>query len=165
MAVWYEVERTKEGIYNFMECNMRFHDFAISRVSYDPDENMAEIFLKYDELKDSVILRFLNVHSMSVAVNVDCRYICDISTMSALFLLENGDFLWIEDDGTWGEKAFDHIEELKEDSSWIQAERIIWAMTDEHGQPTELPARVIDQIWNVYGKIEHHHFDLMPYKE
>ena len=59
----------------------------------------------------------------------------------------------------------EHIEELKQSSSWIHAERLIWATTDKYGNPTELPADKIDQTWDIYGKIEHHHFDLTPCKD
>ena len=54
---------------------------------------------------------------------------------------------------------------LKEEASWVQAERIIWAMTDSRGLPTELPADMIDQTWMIYGKEEHHHFELTPCKD
>ena len=62
MAIWYEVEHSKKGIHNFMECNWHFHDFKIERVHYLPDSLTAELFLKYDKLEGSVILRFLNVN-------------------------------------------------------------------------------------------------------
>jgi hypothetical protein len=53
---------------------------------------------------------------------------------SVLLLLKNGQFLWIDDD-SWGDQSIYHVEELKRESSWIQAERIIWAVTDDHGHP------------------------------
>ncbi len=34
MPIWYEVEHSETGIYNFMECNWQFHDFKIERISY-----------------------------------------------------------------------------------------------------------------------------------
>lgn len=57
MAVWYEVEKNTEGIYNFLECNWCFHDFWIDKIEYHRTEKIVEIFMKYDELKGSVILR------------------------------------------------------------------------------------------------------------
>ena len=161
MAIWYEVEHSEKGIHNFMECNCHFHDFTIERVNYLPDSYTAELFLKYDELEGSVILRFIGVHSMNINIQVDMGWTSDIMG-SVLLLLENGQLLWIDDD-SWGDQSMDHIEELKKESSWIQAERLIWATTDSNGNPTELPADKIDQTWNIYGKIEHHHFDLTPF--
>ena len=161
MAVWYEVEHSEKGIYNFMECNCHFHDFKIECVNYISDSCTAELFLKYDELEGSVILRFIGVHSMNISVHVDMGWTSDIMG-SVLLLLDNGQFLWIDDD-SWSDQSIDHIEELKKESSWIQAERLIWATTDSNGNPTELPADKIDQTWNIYGKIEHHHFDLTPF--
>lgn len=163
MAIWYEVEYSETGIHNFMECNWQFHDFSIERVTYLPDENTTELFLKYDELKDSIILRFIDVQAMNVVVKVDCG--CSDEIMgSVLLLTENGQFLWSDND-TWGDKSKDHIEELKKESSWVQAENIIWAITDEYGNPTEMPAYKFDQTWIIYGKTEHHHFDLTPHNE
>ena len=161
MAILYEVEHSEKGIHNFMECNWHFHDFRIECVNYISDSYTAELFLKYDELEGSVILRFIGVHSMNISVHVDMGWTSDIMG-SVLLLLENGQLLWIDDD-SWGDQSMDHIEELKKESSWIQAERLIWATTDSNGNPTELPADKIDQTWNIYGKIEHHHFELTPF--
>ncbi|MBQ9743875.1 MAG: hypothetical protein IJW19_01995 [Clostridia bacterium] len=163
MAIWYEVEHSETGIHNFMECNYHFHDFKIERVSYLSDKNTTELFLKYDELENSIILKFVNVQAMNIAVKVD--FGCSDEIMgSVLLLTENGQLLWIDND-SWGDKSEQHIEELKKDSSWIQAESIIWAVTDEYGKPTEMPANIIDRTRIVYGKTEHHHFDLTPYIE
>ena len=163
MAIWYEVEHSEKGIRNFMDCNWHFHDFTIERVNYLPNSYTAELFLKYDELEGSVILRFVNVHSMNVNIQVNTGWINDI-VGSVLLLLENGQLLWIDDD-RWEDQSIDHIEELKKESSWVQAERLILAITDSNGNPTELPADKIDQTWNIYGKIEHHHFELTPLDE
>ena len=163
MAIWYEVEHSEKGIRNFMDCNWHFHDFKIERVNYLPDSYTAELFLKYDELEGSIILRFIGVHSMNIAIQVELGYTSDIMG-SVLLLLENGQLLWITDD-SWGDQSIHHIENLKKESSWIQAERLIWAITDNHGNPTELPADKMDQTWHTYGRTEHHHFDLMPLKE
>ena len=163
MAIWYEVEHSESGIYNFMECNSRFHDFKIASVNYDPYRYTAELFLLYDELERSIILRFINVQEMHVSMETSFGNLNEIEG-SVLLLTETGKFLWITDD-IWGDQSKDHIEELKEEASWIQAERIIWAMTDSQGLPTELPADMIDQTWMIYGKEEHHHFELTPCKD
>ena len=163
MAIWYEVEHSEAGIYNFMECNSHFHDFKIARVSYDPDCYTVELFLLYDELERSIILRFINVQKMYVSMETSFGLMNEIEG-SVLLLTENGQFLWITDD-IWGDQSKDHIEELKEEASWVQAERIIWAMTDSRGLPSELPADMIDQTWMIYGKEEHHHFELIPCKD
>ena len=163
MPIWYEVEHSKTSICNFMECNWHFHDFKIERVCYLSDENITELFLKYDELENSIILKFINVQAMNIAVKVDFGCADEIMG-SVLLLTENKQFLWIDND-SWGDKSEHHIEELKKDSSWIQAENIIWAVTDKYGNPTEMPTNKIDQTWNVYGKTEHRHFNLTPYTE
>lgn len=163
MAIWYEVEHSEKGISNFMGCNCHFHDFSIQRVNYLSDSYTAELFLKYDDLEGSVILRFIGVRSMNIKVQVEMGYVWEMGG-SVLLLLENGQFMWSDDD-SWGDKSIDHIEDLKKTSSWIQAERLIWATTDGNGEPAELPAYKIDQTWSVYGRIEHQHFDLTPLDE
>jgi len=163
MAIWYEVEHSEAGIYNFMECNSHFHEFKIARVSYHPDDYTAELFLLYDELERSIILRFIHVQEMYVSMEGSFGLLNEIEG-SVLLLTENEQFLWITDD-IWGDQSKEHIKELKKEASWVQAERIIWAMTDSHGFPTELPADMIDQTWMIYGKEEHHHFELTPCKE
>ena len=163
MAIWYEVEHSKAGIYNFMECNYCFHDFKTERIHYSPEDNSAELFLKYDELKGSIILRFLDIHSMRVTIEADYGYQEELQG-SVLLLLDDGQFLWIGSD-TWGEQSNTHIDELKKEYSWVQAEKIIWAVTDNHGLPTEMPTDKIDQVWSIYGKTEYHHFDLTPFRE
>lgn len=163
MPIWYKVEHSQSGITNFMECNYHFHDFRIERVSFSSDENTAEVFLRYDELKGSIILRFINVHAMNVKLKVELGSSEDI--MGSVLLVTNNDhLLWIDDD-SWGEQSNLHINELKNEFSWIEAENILWAVTDEYGNPTEMPADKIDQTWIIYGKTEHRHFDLTPYKE
>ena len=163
MPIWYEVEHSKAGIYNFMECNWHFHDFKIERVSLLSNENTVEIFLRYDELEGSVILRFVNVHSMNVNFKVEFGSSEGIMG-SVLLLTDNSRLLWIADD-SWGNQSAQHIDELKNEISWVEAENIIWAVTDENGKPAEMSASKIDQVWNIYGKTEYHHFDLMPYNE
>lgn len=162
MAVWYEVERSRTGIENFMECNWCFHDFKIERAVYLPENRSAELFLKYDEPEGSVILRFLNVHAMRVVLDMEYGFPAEIGG-SVLLLLDDGRFLWADND-FWGEKSKAHLEELKAESSWVQAERIVWAVTDSSGKPAEMPADKIDQVWTVWGKTERHHFELSPYQ-
>ena len=163
MAIWYEVEKTDSGIRSFLDCVANFHDYKIERVQYDPDNYNAEVFFKYDELDGSIILRFLGVPNMNVAV-ISHSGLSDEIWGAVLLQLDNGNLLWIDDD-RFGDKSAEHIEELKKDSSWIEARRIIWAVTDENGNPAEMPDYMIDQTWNIYGKISYHHFDLKPYVE
>lgn len=48
MPVWYEVEKSEDGIINFMECNWHFHDFLIGQASYFPAKQMVELLMEYD---------------------------------------------------------------------------------------------------------------------
>jgi hypothetical protein len=96
MAIWYEVEKTENGIYNFMECNSCFHDFKIVRADYDPEnDHTLELFLLYDELEGSIILRFIDVHNMHINMDCSLGWPDDIWE-SVLIILENSHFLWSE---------------------------------------------------------------------
>lgn len=52
---------------------------------------------------------------------------------------------------------------MKEHTTWAEAERIFWAVTDENGHPVEMPQNRIHQIWNTYGKIEEKDFELQAF--
>ena len=119
--------------------------------------------IKYDEKKGSVMVRFLNVHGMHILFEAEYGYREDILG-SVLLLFKNGQFLWIADDA-WGEQSAARVEELKTAASWVQAERIVWAVTDTNGEPADIPPDKIDQVGTVWGREERHHFDLTPYQE
>lgn len=162
MAIWYEVAKSNFGIKTFMDCNCGFHDYAIERAYYSAENNSAELFLKYDELEGSVIVRFLNVHDMHIVCKDN--YGLPDPIQGSVLLLDDDQFLWIDND-KWGQHSSAHVDELKQENSWIQAERIIWAVTDQNGLPTEMPSYKIDQVWSIWGKTETRHFNLTPYKE
>ncbi len=156
MAVWYEVEKSQDGIYNFLECNWCFHDFCIDKIEYHRTKKIIELFMKYDELKGSVMLRFINVHAIGIVVPDDDY---DAWLMgSTLVVSENNNFTWIAD-----ECSPDEINDAKKYATWLEAERLLWAVTDENGKPAEMPDDKIDQDWVVFGKAEHHHFTLKEY--
>lgn len=156
MAIWYEVEKNKQGIDNFLECNWSFHDFTIDRLEYYRKDNLVELFLKYDDFKDSVILRFIGIQGMNIVIP-DGDYDAYL-TGSTLVLSNDNSFTWLA-----AEVGADEIEITKKYTTWLQANMIIWAVTDENGDPTELPHSKIDQIWHVYGKTEEHHFSLKKF--
>lgn len=159
MAIWYEVEKTEDGMHDFMECNWRFHDFMIQNVVYDPEERVVELFLRYQPIRESIRLRFMGVHAMRVIVESRDGYLFEIE--ESFLFLQNGMFLWI-DGGDLGEYGEFDIDEIKKQNSWVEAERIVWAVCDETGAPREMPPGKEDQVWTVYGKTEQHHFTLTP---
>ena len=75
--------------------------------------------LWYDELEGSVILRFVNVHSMNVNFKVEFGSSEGIMG-SVLLLTDNSRLLWIADD-SWGNQSAQHIDELKNEFSWCFA--------------------------------------------
>lgn len=154
MAVWYEVEKTATGIHDFMECNWCFHDFVIERETYFPQRGIVELFMKYDELEGSVMLRFIGVKDFHFpAVDEECSELSEAS----LKLTETGDFIWLS------EELYYDIEKVKETAAWVKAGSVLWAVTDDRGVPAEMPENKLEQTWNVYGKIEQKHFSAKPF--
>lgn len=152
MAIWYEVDQSHQGMKDFMECNWSFHDFRIERVSFLPGKGYVELFLMYDTRKEGVLLRFLNPHGMNV--DMDNDYEADW-LFGASLIKEGNSLFWIAADCIDGDNEY--LEDLKKHMTWVQADALIWAVTDSYGSPVECPSTRMDQIWNVYGeKIEKH---------
>ena len=160
MAVWYEVEKSEKGITHFLESNWCFHDFRPEKVEYVPGKDMVEIFLKYDTRDQGVLLRFVWIHD--VHINTQRDYDAEWLNGSVAFVLENGSFIWL-DDG-WSEDSILHLDKLKTYTTWVEAERIMWAITDADGNPIEMPPERKDQVWNVDGKQIEEHFDLKEFQ-
>ena len=160
MAVWYEVEKSEKGIKNFLESNWSFHDFRPERVEYVPGKDMVEIFLKYDTGDQGVLLRFTWIQDLHV--NIDRDYDAEWLNGSVALLLENNKIIWLDDDG-YGEESNEHLDIIKTYTTWVECERIFWAITDANGNPIEMPSDRIDQIWNIYGKEVEKHFDLQEF--
>jgi hypothetical protein len=157
MAVWYEVEKTPMGIQNFLDCNWAFHDFFIEKVEYLPRQKRIKLFLRYDELKGSVILIFLGVCEFNIVPPNDDYD--DYLMGTVLTLSDDNNLLWLADDSYPQEQA----NEIQKYATWIKSNQIIWAVTDQNGNPAEMPDNKINQIWQTYGKIEQKHFALKEY--
>lgn len=158
MAVWYEVEQSKQGIKDFMECNWSFHDFRIERVSFLPGKNCVELFLLYDTRKEGMLLRFLNPRGMNVAVDVDYEASW---LFGASLMMEDNSLVWIAADCIDGDNEY--LEDMKKHLTWVQADALVWAVTDCYGNPVECPVTRLDQIWNMYGEKTEKHFRFKEY--
>ena len=161
MAVWYEVEKSEKGIAHFLESNWCFHDFRPERVEYIPGKDMVEIFLKYDTDDQGVLLRFVWIHAMHI--NTDRDYEAEWLSGSIAFILENGAFIWLDDDN-WGDESISHLDEIKTYTTWVESERIMWAITDAYGNPVEMPSKRINQICNIWGQQVEKHFELKEFQ-
>ncbi|MCQ2428382.1 MAG: hypothetical protein MJ137_08320 [Clostridia bacterium] len=155
MAIWYRVKKDEKHMNDFMQCNWGFHDFKIRKIEYLPDDGTLEMFLLYDELEGSVILKFFNVTDLHIAVP-DSAYLNYIEG-GTLFLNDSEHFVWTDGEG--------QFEEQKNISTWIESEEIYWAVCNKYGLPDEMPKNKIDQTWNIWGKTEQKHFELTPYEE
>ena len=157
MAIWYEVEKNESGIHNFMEGNWCFHDFRIEKIEYIQKTNVVSILLIYDDEKHGVILKFVNVSRLGIRVCDD--YMTDYLS-ACKCVIKDKHFFWYDDE----DLTLDNIDEITQYCNWVECERIIWAVTDGSGMPIEMPDDRIDQVWNVWGKTEYHHFDFPEYK-
>lgn len=163
MAVWYEMEKSEKGIKDFLESNWEFHDFRIERVTYTSEKDCLDIFLKYDTMKEGVLLRFAWTHDIHIAPTD--FYACAWLGGSVVVRLNNDSdsVIWLSDDG-WGDESSEHLDELKKYTTWVEAERVFWAITDADGNPVEMPEDRIHQIWRSYDVETEKHFDLKPFE-
>lgn len=151
MAIWYKVEKTKQGIKDFLDCNWGFHDFRIERVEYVAGNDMVEIFLRYDTRKEGVRLRFVGLSGVHIYVDLD--YEADWLYDTTLLLRDDGDLQWF---------AAEDVNEVEAENptfcTWVKSNEMIWAITDGEGQPVEMPADRLNQVWHDYGKTTQKHF-------
>lgn len=141
MSVWYEVEKTKEGLVSFLDCNRSFHDFRPERVLYVPGKDMVEIFLKYDTMQEGVLLRFTGINGVHINTNRD--YDAEWLNGSVIMCLDNDSLIWLDDDDR-GENSREYLEDLKQITTWVESKRLLWAVTDACGNPVEMPDDRID---------------------
>ena len=137
MAIWYEIEKNEKSIEDFLDCNWGFHDFREQSIRYVPGMDMVEIFLQYDTRKEGVLLRFAWIHDLHINTQKD--YDADWIYNSMLKIVDKTLFLWMDEED-------DDIDEMKKFATWVEAERIFWAVTDGDGNPVEMPLDRIEQI-------------------
>ena len=56
------------------------------------------------------------------------------------------------------------FEDVRCCGTWVEAERLFWAITDGEGNLVEMPQSRIDQTWHIYNEIEHKHFELHEFQ-
>lgn len=162
MAIWYEVQKSKDGIVNFMRSNSCFHDYRIERIEYVAGKDYVDLFLKIDQT-EGVLLRFVDIASVKVNGNID--YKADCLWACTLLLLENGNFIWFSEDyeDFYSDHSYEDLSKLKEYSTWVEAKRVLWAATDSDGVPVEMPTYHIDCDCVYYDKKYHEHYDIVPF--
>lgn len=161
MAIWFELDKTPDGIRSFLESNWHFHDFRLESIEYTPGKDMVEVFLKYDTGEEGVLLRFAWIRDMHIRTHGD--YAAAWISGSTLIQLDNESIMWLDcDDFDVGDAS--QFEAVKRYDTWVEAERLFWAITDGEGNLVDMPQNRIDQTWHIYGKVEHHHFDLHEFE-
>ena len=156
MAIWYEVEKTEDGIKNFLDSNWGFHDFRMHYFFYDIANNKVDIFLKYDTDAEGVLLRFVGIDTFNVSTERDWHV--DWISGSTMSIIDDH-FIWLDDD-SWGDNSQEHINDIKQYATWVISDRVFWAITDAEGKTVEMPKERIHQTWRIYDKIEEKYFRL-----
>lgn len=162
MAIWYEVKKNEKSINNFMDCNWGFHDFRPERVEFIPGKDMVEIFLKYDTMTEGVLLRFVWVHDLHV--NTQRDYDAEWIYGSELIVTDDGNMVWVDVDD-WDINIPQNLEKVKKFATYVEAERLMWAVTDAEGNPVELPEDRINQVWKNWNEVEEKHFELDEFSD
>lgn len=159
MAIWYEAEKTEEGIRSFLESNCGFHDHRIEKIEYLAARNSVRIYLSCGKT-EGVVLHFGGVKRMNVTIPEE--YGIDYIQESSVILLKNGCLLWTDIE-QWEDNTDKWLEEARPISTWAEAERILWAVTDQNGTPVEMPKEYIDPVCNIWGKEVRKHYELKPF--
>ena len=165
MAIWYEVVKNKEGIKNFLGSNCEFHDYRINRIEYVASKDYCDVYLSYCKTEGTVI-RFVGLFDIHIHGDID--YEADWMFGSELFIQDNGRFIWINDENYGDDSS--HIDDYKSYATWIEADRIFFAVTDGEQNPIEMPiyhiyrnVRSLNYDTNKYDII-HQHYDLKPFE-
>ena len=160
---WFVLEQNDKSISDFLDSNWGFHDFRIERVSYDARVSVLCVFLKYDTEEEGVLLVFSKVadFQMKEEYGYEASYI-----PGSVIIWPKGASLmtWIAED-SWTDNDGDYIRGIKENASWVRAEELYWAVTDEDGNPIEMPKNRVDQVWvSCFGDKSgiKKHFELKP---
>ena len=140
---WYIVDKSKQGIEEFLDCIHAFHDFRLEKVEYIPGKDLVEVFLKYDTRTDGVYLRFTGVHGCNIIAERD--YMADWSYRS-ICLNYHGFFLWIENDDFDDLDNCD-IKDVLKDTTWVMSDQLFFAITDGDGKLIEDPEDWFHQTW------------------
>lgn len=161
MAIWYELEKSPDGIRDFLESNWHFHDFRLESIEYTAGKDMVEVFLMYDTGEEGVLLRFAWIHDLHIQTGRD--YAADWISGSTLIQLEGGSIMWVER-GDFDAEDAKQFEAVRRSDTWVEADKLFWAITDGKGNLVKMPQDRIDQTWHSYGEIEHKHFELHEFQ-
>ena len=143
MAVWYQVEKTEEGLQQFLESNCEFHDYRIERVDYHAAEDYTDVYLAYDTGTEGVLIRFLGMIRLTIPLGR--LYAGAWLSGTTVFVSERNSIVWIPEEDCDDPGTEEERERIMLHYSWIEAEEICWAVTDAEGSPVEMPADRIDK--------------------
>ena len=143
MAVWYQVEKTEEGLQQFLESNCEFHDYRIERVDYHAAEDYTDVYLAYDTGTEGVLIRFLGMIRLTIPLGR--LYAGAWLSGTTVFVSERNSIVWIPEEDCDDPGTEEERERIMLHYSWIEAEKICWAVTDAEGNPVEMPADRIDK--------------------
>lgn len=137
------VEKTKQGIEEFLDCIHSFHDYRLERMEYIAGKDLVEVFLKFDTGREGVLLRFSGVNEINIIAERD--YEVDWIYESWCQLYEDS-FLWIENDDFDDQRNCD-IEEVRRGTTCVMSDRLFFAFTDQDENMIEDPQEWFHQIW------------------
>ena len=154
MAVWYQVEKTEEGLQQFLESNCEFHDYRIERVDYHAAEDYTDVYLAYDTGTEGVLIRFLGMIRLTIPLGR--LYAGAWLSGTTVFVSERNSIVWIPEEDCDDPGTEEECERIMLHYGWIEAEEICWAVTDAEGNPVEMPAdRMSSKSENVPNMMNH----------
>lgn len=154
MSKWFNIIKDSEYFKEFMEMFHAFHDYRIDKIIYDASQDQVDVVLEYDIPDcEKIMLRFIGISAMHI--NTDIDYEAGWLSGTELLLTDKNNILWYSEEGY-------SDEQIREDDTltWIEADRVHFALLDKNGMPTELADSYLHQTWNVFNKEIHRDFQV-----
>lgn len=143
MGKWFNVIKDKEYLKEFIEMFCAFHDYRITKIIFDAAQNQVDVILEYDTPNVAkVLLRFIGISAMHI--NTDIDYEVDWLSGTEFLLTDSYNLLWYNEEGY-------SVEQIRkaEYLTWIESERVHFAVLDKNEMPAELPDSYLHQTWHV----------------
>lgn len=154
---WYRVIKDEEYCSQILDIFCRLHDYMITQIEYQNQNNTAYVYLRYDTDDEGVLLKFIGVNRINI---------CPLESNETPWL-EGANIQLTEDRKILWYDIYDKCEDKEvfnsRDLNWIEAEEMQFAWLDINNSIIPLPDDRINPAWSVlnyesgkYEKIQKH---------
>lgn len=134
MYNWIPIEATNDATTEFNKEHECFHDHRIENIFLDYKEDAVIVWLKYDDRKNGVKLRFQKIYAFKSEPFDDYPAAWLLSTW-LLVLPENGHVAWTT--SGYDEGTLENLEDARKFGTWIEAGSVSYVLTDYEGNQVD----------------------------